>query len=137
MVNNLGIFFSDGKYITIIIFIFIFGVFTFLFQTFHKNEGYNLIMILISQEIILFYISSLLVNSSMGIDDANLILLQELLQENMGKALEDLLGDLWGDTWGVPAPEITIIDGDDIVQDPIGPFSETRYQKITSIMVMR
>jgi hypothetical protein len=46
MVNNLITYGSYGKYLAIIIFIF--GVLAFLFQTFHNNKGYNLIMILIS-----------------------------------------------------------------------------------------
>lgn len=56
-----------GKIIAIILFIF--GILAFIIQTFDKNKGYNLIMILISQEIILLAISIYLVNISIGFDD--------------------------------------------------------------------
>lgn len=67
MFNNFITYGTYGKILAILIFIF--GIQAFQFQTFNNNKGYNLIMILISQEIILFSISLLLVNISLGFDD--------------------------------------------------------------------
>ena len=71
-----------GFYIAITIFMI--GIQAFLFQSFifpqgRKNNGGNLIMILISQELILLSVGILLINLSVGLDDlvgANLTLYQ-------------------------------------------------------------
>lgn len=67
MFNNIISYGTYGKNVAIILFIF--GILAYLFQTFNNNKGYNLIMILISQEIILLSISIFQVNTSIGFDD--------------------------------------------------------------------
>lgn len=67
MFNNVIAYGTYGQ--TIAYIVFIFGIFAFMYQTFNNQKGLNLIMIIISQEIILFSISLFQVNISIGFDD--------------------------------------------------------------------